>query len=426
MAIEIQQIDTIIPTLPSFPEQNSSTFNTDAANFVAELPGTVESINSVVEGMNVVASGANAVAALLDGIDSESVAANAALAEESAAAAVAAAASTNLPSITSDDAGKSIVVKTDGSGYKVGSIFSNPNLLPDGEFNIWIEGTSQTTSGYGSDTLCKNLHNGSTKTHSRQSFVIGDESVPFEFPSRYYSRTAVTSVTGTGNYVYKQFFIPDITLFSSKLLTLSLLARASAATHIAVELEAYFGTGGSPSSNVTGIGSQLVTVGTSFSRQEANITVPSFLGKTLGTDGNNCLFLNIWFDAGSNFNTRTASLGQQGGNFDIAQVKLEYGGVRTPIIPVTEVDARNRAYRFYENGIGRHNGYQSSGFDDATTINITPKWRTPTVSSVTTNSSNISAYSLTALNNKELRDAITAASTGQFWRDFTYIVDCRP
>ena len=38
----------------------------------------------------------------------------------------------------------------------------------------------------------------------------------------------------------------------------------------------------------------------------------------------------MFFDAGSNYNSRTDSLGQQSGTFDIAQVQLEEGSVATP------------------------------------------------------------------------------------------------
>jgi hypothetical protein len=41
------------------------------------------------------------------------------------------------------------------------------------------------------------------------------------------------------------------------------------------------------------------------------------------------LALNIWFDAGSDYNSRTDTLGQQSGTFDIAQVQVEPGAVAT-------------------------------------------------------------------------------------------------
>ena len=58
--------------------------------------------------------------------------------------------------------------------------------------------------------------------------------------------------------------------------------------------------------------------------------MPSISGKTLGTDGNSVLQLSILFDAGSDFNAFTDSLGQQSGTFDIAQVQIEPGPVATP------------------------------------------------------------------------------------------------
>jgi hypothetical protein len=59
------------------------------------------------------------------------------------------------------------------------------------------------------------------------------------------------------------------------------------------------------------------------------VPIPSIVGKTLGANGDDCLEVYFWFDAGSNFNSRTNSLGQQSGTFDIAQVQLEEGAVAT-------------------------------------------------------------------------------------------------
>jgi hypothetical protein len=59
-------------------------------------------------------------------------------------------------------------------------------------------------------------------------------------------------------------------------------------------------------------------------------TIPSLSGKTLGTNGDSAFTLNIWFDAGSDYNSRTDTLGQQSGTFDIAQVQVEPGPVATP------------------------------------------------------------------------------------------------
>jgi hypothetical protein len=57
--------------------------------------------------------------------------------------------------------------------------------------------------------------------------------------------------------------------------------------------------------------------------------VPSISGKTLGTNSDHVFIFRIWFDAGSDANARTDSLGQQSGTFDIAQVQIEAGPVAT-------------------------------------------------------------------------------------------------
>jgi hypothetical protein len=98
---------------------------------------------------------------------------------------------------------------------------------------------------------------------------------------------------------------------------------------IAVELVQLFGTGGSPSAAVESIGVTKIALGTAWQKIKVTATLPSVSGKTLGTDGNSSLSLVIWFDAGSDYNSRTQSLGRQSGVFDIAQVQLEPGALDT-------------------------------------------------------------------------------------------------
>jgi hypothetical protein len=83
-----------------------------------------------------------------------------------------------------------------------------------------------------------------------------------------------------------------------------------------------FGTGGSTSATVTQIGAQKITLGAVIAKKQVVITVPPITGKTIGTNEDSYLELVIWFDAGSNFNLRTASLGQQSGTFDLARVSI--------------------------------------------------------------------------------------------------------
>jgi hypothetical protein len=209
-----------------------------------------------------------------------------------------------------------------------GATYSFRNTIINGNFDIWERAVSQTSNSYGSDDRWFNANIGSTKTHSRQSFTLGQTAVADN--PHYFSRTVVTSVANAANYVVKQQRIEDVTLSSDKTMTLSFWAKADANKNIVVEFQQYFGTGGSPSAHVTGLGVTTIALTTSWQKFTTTVTLPSVSGKTLGTNNDDFYAFVFWFDAGSSFNSRTNSLGQQSGTFDIAQVQLEEGSVATP------------------------------------------------------------------------------------------------
>lgn len=201
------------------------------------------------------------------------------------------------------------------------------NKLINGSFSIWQRGTSQTNFGYGSDDRWSNLHSGSSKTASQQTFTLGQTAVPNN--PTYYSRTVVTSVAGASNYVAKVQCIESVRTLSGQTATVSFWAKADLAKNIAIEFSQYFGTGGTPSATINSIGVTTCVLTTNWQKYTATVSIPSISGKTIGTNGDDYLQLLFWFDAGSSFNSRTNSLGQQSGTFDIAQVQLEVGSSAT-------------------------------------------------------------------------------------------------
>ncbi len=202
------------------------------------------------------------------------------------------------------------------------------NKIINGNFDIWQRGTSQTSSGYGSDDRWSNEQTGSTKTHTRETFTLGQIDVPNN--PKYYSRTVVISSSGSGNYCFKAQKIESVLTFSGSTATLSFWAKADASKNIAIEFVQVFGTGGSPSSSVTGIGVTTCALTTSWKKFIVTVNIPSISGKTLGTAGDDFISFNFWFEAGSSFNSRTNNLGQQSGTFDISQVQFESGSAATP------------------------------------------------------------------------------------------------
>ncbi len=214
----------------------------------------------------------------------------------------------------------------DISGLEALSTFRNKII--NGNFDIWQRGSSQTSSGYGSDDRWANLNVGTTKTASMQDFTLGQTDVPGN--PKYFSRTVVSSVAGAGNFCVKQQKIEGVRTLAGQTVTLSFYAKADAAKNMAVEFTQNFGTGGTPSATVAGIGVTIIPLTTAWQKFTVTVEIPSIAGKTLGTADNDCLQLNFWLDAGSTYNARTDSLGQQSGTFDIAQVQLEEGSVATP------------------------------------------------------------------------------------------------
>ena len=201
------------------------------------------------------------------------------------------------------------------------------NYLINGNFQFWDYATSQTSAGYGSDNRWRNQNNGSTKVHSRMT--SGDTERAF-FESPYYSRTVVSSVVGVGNYTQKYQRIEDVTKLAGKTVTLSFCAKADSAKNIAIVISQHFGSGGSPSTYID-VPLGLVNLSTTWKKHTITTTLPSLIGKTLGTDGVHTSHtqISIALEAGSNFNTVWSNLGQQSGTFDIAEVKLEDGSTAT-------------------------------------------------------------------------------------------------
>jgi len=233
------------------------------------------------------------------------------------------------------------------------------NAIINGNFDIWQRATSQTATGYGSDDRWFNSRAGSTQVVSRQAFTLGQTYVPDN--PKYYARTVVTSVAGVGNLVIKNQRIEGVETFAGTTATVSFWAKADASKNIAFELVQNFGSGGSPSATVTGIGVTTVALTTSWVKHTISVAVPSISGKTLGTDGNDYLQFNLWLDAGSNFNARTNSLGQQSGTFEFSQVQMEAGSVATEFEPRSVGQELALCERYYEIGDGNFWIYAASG-----------------------------------------------------------------
>lgn len=208
-----------------------------------------------------------------------------------------------------------------GNVYDDGAL-SNRNRIINGNFDVWQRGTSGS-SGYVADRW-RTLVAGSTASISRQSFTLGQTDVPNE--PEYFHRVAATSSAGATNYVVMQQRVEFVRTFAGQTVTLSFWAKADAGKNIAVEFGQTFGPGGS--SFVSGIDVATCALTTSWQKFTVTANIPSISGATIGSQSS--LDITFWFDAGSDYNSRSNSLGQQSGTFDISQVQLEVGDTATP------------------------------------------------------------------------------------------------
>lgn len=257
------------------------------------------------------------------------------------------------------------------------------NLIINGDFNIWQRGTSHSSNGYGSVDRFRLDLNSTTGTLSQQSFTVGQTDVPNN--PNFYNRNTVSSVAGAGNLYLMQTILEDVRTLQGAEVTLSFWAKADAAKSIATEFTQDFGTGGSPSTAVNSVGVTTHNLTTSWQKFSTTITLPSISGKTLGTDNNSNTRLAFWFDAGSNFDSRTNSLGQQSGTFDIANVQLEFGDTATEFEYVSPADQLARCQRYFERFTASASTTVASGYFRTTTsfrapFRFGPKRDAPSIS----------------------------------------------
>jgi hypothetical protein len=307
--------------------------NFTAGTITANLTGTASNVTTNANLTGDVTSVGNATSIAAGVIVNADINASAAIADTKLATiATAGKVSNSATTATDANTASTIVARSAAGNFNISSINNGPlagmrNAIINGNFDHWQRGTSFTGSEYGADRWI-NARSGTTHTASRQAFTLGQTDVPGE--PTYFCRTVVSSVAGAGNFCNLIQRIEDVRSFAGQQVTISFWAKADATKNIAVDLVQSFGTGGSPSAAVTSIGTTKVSIGTTFQKVTITTTLPSISGKTLGSNNDHSLILSIFFDAGSDFNARTDTLGQQSGTFEIAQVQVEPGPVDTP------------------------------------------------------------------------------------------------
>ena len=201
------------------------------------------------------------------------------------------------------------------------------NKIINGGFNVnqraFSSATTDATFGFDRWQLATS---GGT-TYSAQTFALGN-TIPNQEPTNH-ARLVTTGQSGTGVYSILSQKIEDVRTSAGQQITVSFYAKAASGTpKVAIELTQNFGTGGSPSSEVNNYFGQIV-LSTSWTKYVVTGLLPSISGKTLGS-ASSYLRLLLWVSAGTDFNSRTGSIGIQSNTFDFWGVQLEQNYQPTP------------------------------------------------------------------------------------------------
>jgi hypothetical protein len=197
---------------------------------------------------------------------------------------------------------------------KSGSIKSGrKNLIinPGFEIDQRNAGGSAAGNNYGVDRWYASQGIGSTVTHQRKDFALGQTDVPGE-PKNYLEITQTgTSTTKTA----LQQSIEGVRILAGQKGSYQFHARVLSGTRgLTPVLKQRFGTGGSPSPDLDTSGTPVILT-TTWQNISDVVSIPSIAGKTIGTNNNDNLMLSLELDLGPTVTVQIAQVQVEKGDF---------------------------------------------------------------------------------------------------------------
>jgi hypothetical protein len=206
----------------------------------------------------------------------------------------------------------------DTSVWNVGYGQAGKNKIINGDFAINQRAFTTASGGYGFDRW--NLStSGGTATYTPQTFTLGAAPVA-GYEAKNFARLATT----VGNDLCRlEQKIESVRTFAGQTATISFWAKGTNPTtagNLAITLNQFFGTGGSPSAQNL-LTQQTFVLTANWTRYSFTFAVPSISGKTLGTNGDDTL--SVWIGQGTSVSADAWTL-------DLWGVQAEYGSKATP------------------------------------------------------------------------------------------------
>lgn len=179
---------------------------------------------------------------------------------------------------------------------------SQVNIARNEQFSFWNYGTifnpvqglgaAFATDYFVDDWLYTRTDSSYNVILSQQPFAVDQTDVPNNplFFFRYQNTTLPS--TETNNCLRQQY--DGVTTFAGYPVTISIYAKSPTSSTLNVYLRQNFGSGGSPSAEVATLAFQQVLT-PQWQRFNATIILPTLTGKTLGTNGDDGLYLTCNF-----------------------------------------------------------------------------------------------------------------------------------
>ena len=154
-----------------------------------------------------------------------------------------------------------------------------------------------------------------------------------------------SSNVGAFSLIYQK--IEGVRRLAGKSVTVSFWARCTVAANIGVSWHQFFGTGGSPSAEISGPGQAVAVIAGSYAYYSVTLALPSIAGMTLGTNGDDSTPIYIWLSAQAAQNTASGVFGVQAGTFAFWGMLLVVGGAATPLEKPDPQQDLAKCQRFY-------------------------------------------------------------------------------
>lgn len=188
-------------------------------------------------------------------------------------------------------------------------------MMGMGYFNIWLTGNSFSNPASGSfvASLWRLFYDGTAGT-----FVVDQAGGPFSVGASNGLRWNQTAAGSGDTYRILEYRIEDASVYNNGKATLSFFLTAGTGSFpVKAEVVQFFGSGGSPSSDVI-CGSQTFTATTTTTRFSLTVDMPSTASKTFGNNIDDCVKIRFYLPNNATFNCV------------FNEVKFERGPIMTP------------------------------------------------------------------------------------------------